>query len=66
MFQAIGLPAGITDLDTSLANVAGNTLMHSGYGLAGAGGKSRYEVPVTIPNKLRVEVSDALKLGNSS
>ena len=31
MFQAIQLPAGIANLDTSLVNVDGDALMHGGY-----------------------------------
>lgn len=36
---------------------------HGGYGLAGADDRSRHRVPVTVPDKLRVEVSNALRLG---
>ena len=37
VFQAVELPAGIADLDTSLANVDGDALTHNGdlYGSAG-------------------------------
>ena len=37
MFQAVELPAGIADLDTSLANVDGDSLTHDCYGLDGEG-----------------------------
>jgi len=61
VFQAIELPASVADLDTSLAHVDGDALTHGGYVLAGAGDRSRHRVPVTVPDKLRVEVSNALK-----
>ena len=41
MFQAVELPAGIADLDTSLANADGDALTLGGYGLADAGNRSR-------------------------
>ena len=41
MFQAVELPAGIADLDTSLANTDGDALTLGGYGLAGAGNRNR-------------------------
>ena len=37
MFQAVELPAGIADLDTSLANVDGDALTHDSNGLEGEG-----------------------------
>ena len=60
VFQAVELPAGTADLDTSLANMDGDALMHGGYGSADAGNRSRHRVLVTVLSKLRVEVSDAL------
>jgi hypothetical protein len=33
MFQAVELPAGIADLDTSLAKMDGDAIMHYIYGL---------------------------------
>lgn len=36
---------------------------HGGYGSAGAGNRSRHRVPVTVLDKLRVEVSNALRWG---
>lgn len=36
---------------------------HGGCGVAGAGDRSRHRVPVTVPDKLRVEVSNALRRG---
>ncbi|VFV28561.1 Hypothetical predicted protein, partial [Lynx pardinus] len=40
VFQAVEFPAGIANLDTSLANGDGDVLTHYGYGLAGAGYRS--------------------------
>ena len=42
VFQAVELPAGIADLDTSLANVDGDALTHGGYRSAGTGNRSRH------------------------
>ena len=61
VFQAVELPAGIADLDTSLANVEGDALTYGGYRSAGAGNTSRHQVPVTTPDKLRVKVSNTLR-----
>ena len=60
MAQAVELPADITDLDTNLAKADGNAVIHGGYRSAGTGNRSRHQVPVAVPNKLRVEVSNAL------
>ena len=61
VFQAVELPAGIANLDTSLANVEGDALTYGGYRSAGTG-NSRHQVPVTIPDNLRVKVSNVLCL----
>ena len=60
MLQAVALPADITDLDTNLAKVDGDAVIHGGYRSAGTGSRSRHQVTVAIPNKLRAEVSNAL------
>ena len=60
MLQAVALPANITDLDTNLAKVDGDAVIHGGYRSAGTGSRSRHQVTVAIPNKLRAEVSNAL------
>ena len=65
VFEAVELPAGIADLDTSLANAEGDAVIYGGYRSAGTG-NSRHQVPVTIPDSLRVKVSDVLCLHSSA
>ena len=60
MLQTVALPADITYLDTNLAKVDGDAVIHGGYRSAGTGSRSRHQLTVAIPNKLRVEVSNAL------
>jgi len=48
MFQAVELPAGIADLDTSLADVDGDELTHDSYGLEGEGDRGRHWALVTV------------------
>lgn len=49
MLQAVAFPADITDLDTNLAKVDGDAVMHGGYRSAGTGNRSRHQVPGAVP-----------------
>ena len=60
MFQAVELPAGTDHLDISLDNMDGDVLMCGGW-LAGTGNRRRHHCPVTVPNKLTVDVSNAVR-----
>ena len=50
MFQAVELPAGIADLDTSLASVDGDALTHDSKALEGEGDRRRPRVSVPVPD----------------
>lgn len=50
MFQAVELPAGIADLDTSLAKMDGDAIMHYIYGLYSWGWQKQKPGPVYCSN----------------
>ena len=50
MFQAVELPVGIADLNTSLANVGGDAFTHDSNGLESKGDRRRHWVLVTVPD----------------
>ena len=50
MFQAVELPVGIADLNTSLANVGGDAFTHASNGLESKGDRRRHWVLVTVPD----------------
>lgn len=60
MFQAIDLPAGVADLDTSLANES--ILLHGSYALEGEGDRSRRQIPSYHSQQLRGAVSHTMRL----